>query len=145
MRRPALAALAAGALLAGCPEPPAPADPSFAQDVAPLFSSTCAFSSCHGGTAPPGGIRLGPASNVSPSEVRSALVDAPAKTDASLVLVRPGDPDGSFLVRKLEGRFEDLPCGPDHCGERMPQRNFPLSDRDIQLVRNWVSQGAKDN
>jgi hypothetical protein len=144
--RRALAVLLAGAALGawGC-DPEAPEDPSLAEDVAPLLTASCAFSSCHGGTTPPGFVRLGPAPRVSPSEVRANLVDQPAHAHPDLRLVVPGDPDASFLMRKLEGRFEDLPCAPEDCGERMPQRNTPLRDWQIQTLRNWIARGAKDN
>jgi hypothetical protein len=137
-----LAALAAGGVLLGC-DPPAPEDPSLTVDVAPLLSASCAFSSCHGGTTPPGFVRLGPASRVSPQEVRANLVDQPAHAHPDLRLVVPGDVEASFLLRKLEGRFEDLPCWPHDCGERMPQRNLALGKRQLDILRNWVAQGAK--
>ena len=127
MSRLTLAAMAASWALRGCGPEPAPVDPSLAEDVMPIFAASCAFSSCHGGATPPGYLRLGPASQVTPASVRAALVDVPARADAQLRLVVSGDPDGSFLVRKLEGRFEDLPCAPEACGDRMPQGNPPLA------------------
>jgi len=145
MRTQAFWAFCAGCVLAGCPEPPAPADPSLARDVLPLFSSTCSFSSCHGGSSPQAALRLGPESAVTPSLVQSVLVNVPTRVDALLLRVKPGDADASFLIRKVEGRFADLRCFPDHCGERMPQRTQSLSERDVQLLRNWVTQGAKEN
>lgn len=145
MSRLVWVAMAASWAFHGCGPEPAPADPSLAEDVAPIFSASCSFSSCHGGPNPPGYVQLGPASQVTPAAIREALVGVPARADDRMLLVVPGEPDGSFLVRKLEGRFSDLPCAPDACGDRMPQRNPPLDPRQLEIVRNWIAQGAKEN
>lgn len=47
--------------------------------------------------------------------------------------VIPNDPSGSPLVDKIEPN-------PDH-GSRMPQGGT-LSDSDIQLIRQWIAEGA---
>ena len=65
------------------------------------------------------------------------LVDVPS-TEVSLSLVAPGDPEGSYLVHKLEGR-------PDIVGSRMPQGGPFLGDAEIALVRGWIQAGAPNN
>lgn len=53
-------------------------------------------------------------------------------------IVKPGDPCTSILVQKIEP-------GPPF-GRRMPYNGPPyLSTTDIQLVRDWISEGARDN
>jgi hypothetical protein len=57
------------------------------------------------------------------------------------ILVVPGDPDASLLYRKIE-----RPTPPGLCGDPMPGGGEqPLDDRDIQQIRTWIAQGAKNN
>jgi hypothetical protein len=49
----------------------------------------------------------------------------------------PGKADSSILIQKLS------PLPP--FGERMPFGGPYLSDADIQIIRDWINQGAKDN
>lgn len=52
--------------------------------------------------------------------------------------VIPGDPDNSYLVRKLEGREIN--------GERMPRGNGPfLSEGQMLVIRKWIQDGAQNN
>jgi hypothetical protein len=48
-----------------------------------------------------------------------------------------GDPDDSYLVKKLEGR--------QSVGARMPLNGAALDNTDLSNIRNWISQGAKNN
>lgn len=53
-------------------------------------------------------------------------------------LVIPGDPQNSYLIRKLEGR--------DINGERMPRSVGPyLTEGQIIVIRKWISDGAANN
>ena len=53
-------------------------------------------------------------------------------------LVIPGDPQNSYLIRKLEGR--------DIAGERMPRSLGPyLTEGQIIVIRKWISDGAPNN
>jgi hypothetical protein len=49
--------------------------------------------------------------------------------------ILPGNPDGSMLVQLIEGAR-----GPE---QRMPSGARPLSASQIQLIRDWIGQGAK--
>jgi hypothetical protein len=55
-----------------------------------------------------------------------------------LDLVKPGAPDQSYLVFKLQG------SGSCFQGSRMP-KSAPLSTAEIQLVRDWIANGAPNN
>jgi hypothetical protein len=52
--------------------------------------------------------------------------------------VKPGDADGSLLIKKI---------GPDPpFGERMPMGGSEhLTDEAIELIATWIEQGAKNN
>ena len=52
--------------------------------------------------------------------------------------VIPGDPENSYLVRKLEGR--------DINGDRMPRGTGPfLTAGQMLVIRKWISDGAPNN
>jgi hypothetical protein len=54
--------------------------------------------------------------------------------DASLIRVIPGNPDGSLLVQKLEGT--------QTVGIRMPAFSPPLPQATIDVIRQWIRNGA---
>ena len=88
-----------------------------------VFTPVC--SGCHGVNA---GLSLD-AQN-SPSIVGRASTEQPA-----LQLIRLGDPDNSYLIRKIEGV-------PGISGGGMPFGQTPLPDATIQFIRAWVTDGA---
>lgn len=66
--------------------------------------------------------------------VGRAVTGKPGET-----LVIPGDPDNSYIVKKLEG-------APDIVGQRMPRGNGPfLSEGQMLVIRRWISEGAPNN
>jgi hypothetical protein len=95
---------------------------------ATIFSPIC--SECHIGSLAPEGLRLS-------SEQLSYdhLVNQPSQGVPTLLRVEPGNPDDSYIVRKLEG-------GPGIVGDRMPQGLPPLSSSQIALIREWIANGA---
>jgi hypothetical protein len=65
----------------------------------------------------------------------AALVNVPSRLRPGAVLVVPGDPQSSYLIRKLEGR--------DINGVRMPFNGPPyLTDGQILVIRRWIENGA---
>ncbi len=54
---------------------------------------------------------------------------------ADTFLINPGHPDASYLVEKI---VEDSPSR----GGRMPQDMPPLSDEEIETIRDWILGGA---
>jgi hypothetical protein len=134
-----LALLAASAIIAfvahcgnnggGSTNPAAKEDPSFAGDIQPIFSRSCALSSCH---AAPGQLGL----VLSTGQSYAGLVDVAAAQEPTMKRVAPFAPEESYLITKLEGRQAE--------GQRMPPA-LPLSSSEIQLMRNWITKGAKDN
>lgn len=104
---------------------------SFSADVQPIFDASCGDNACHGGVAPAEGLDL------SPGTAYAALVGIAASQCANRLRVAAGDPDSSYLIDKLRG--VDL-CS----GTRMP-KGAPLPGAQIQLIVDWVAQGAPDN
>jgi hypothetical protein len=54
-------------------------------------------------------------------------------------LVAPGLPDQSYLVLKLQGSSACF------SGSRMPKGMPALTAAQIQLVRDWIANGAPNN
>lgn len=68
-----------------------------------------------------------------------SLVGRPSTGKAGATLVAPGDPDNSYLIRKLEG-------AQDIVGVRMPRGAGPfLTTGQISIIRRWIALGAKND
>jgi hypothetical protein len=55
----------------------------------------------------------------------------------SALRVIPGNANDSYLIVKVEGR--------QSVGQRMPIGGSPLDNIDLTNLKNWISQGAKNN
>jgi hypothetical protein len=67
-----------------------------------------------------------------------ALVGVASSGKPGATRVIPGDPDNSYLIKKLEG-------APDINGTRMPRGNVLLEPGQILVIRRWIQQGAQNN
>lgn len=103
-----------------------PLAPTLASIQANVFDPFCVV--CHAGAAAPLGLRLDAASSF------TNLVSVRSRQNGSLFRVAPGDPDQSYLIRKLEGTASE--------GERMPLGGPPLPQSTIDFVRQWIADGA---
>jgi mono/diheme cytochrome c family protein len=68
------------------------------------------------------------------------IVGVKARFRADLDLVTPGDPDASFLVMKLEAKTASSPVGAP-----MPAGFEPLSAAEVDRIRRWILQGARND
>jgi hypothetical protein len=128
---------------------------SFQSDVLPILRRSCGLSSsCHGSASnPPGYVFLGPAPSAPPPSALDlqAMFDsmlAPATEATGMARVKPGAPDQSFLMYKLDGDFscKGLTCDPHlGCGTSMPQASSLLSADERDLIRRWIAQGAQND
>jgi len=67
------------------------------------------------------------------------LVNVASRNKAGAIRVIPGDPSGSYLIHKLEGRS-------DIVGQRMPRTGGPfLSAGQISIIRRWIELGARND
>ena len=67
----------------------------------------------------------------------AALVGVASLQVPELNRVEPGDPDSSYLIDKLEGT--------QTVGSRMPQGGPFLDQETIDLIREWISNGAEND
>ena len=116
--------------------------PTYAQLVTATFAPRCS-GRCHGGTSgpPTPGLPAGPM-DLSTSSTRDQLVDRASILGMGLVLVVPGDPASSFLLRKLT---DDLPAD-QSLGNPMPQgeaiRWTMIPQAEIDAITCWIAGGA---
>jgi hypothetical protein len=92
-----------------------------------VFTPIC--SKCHIGASAPEGLQLDAAHSY------NLLVGVPSAEQPNLLRVKPGDPDDSYMVHKIEG----LP-GID--GGQMPLGETPLPQSTIDAIRQWITNGA---
>ena len=99
-----------------------------------LFSGTCQNSRCHDCCWNAAELDL------SRGKSYQELVGVPSMQDPSVMLVKPGDPDNSYLIWKLEGH-------PDMRGALMPiwSTDATLDKRVIQVIRDWIAAGAREH
>lgn len=111
------------------------ANPSFAKDIQPILTATCASSSaCHAGQTPQRGMSL------EAGRSWANVVNVPSSSLPPLLRVEPGQPDSSALLLRLDSSSAARRGLP-----RMPLTTYPLPDPVIQTIRNWIAGGAPDN
>ncbi len=89
----------------------------FAAVILPMFQTDCI--TCHGGA---GDLNLESYADVLLGGMNGAVVV-------------PGDPDNSLLIKRLEGTINP----------QMPLNLPPLSQPQIDTIRDWIAEGALDN
>lgn len=92
-----------------------------------VFTPIC--TACHSGAGAPLGLRL------DEGAAFAMLVNAPSVEVPTLRRVEPGNPDASYLIQKLEGTAA--------VGGRMPLNGPPLPAATIQVIRQWIADGAQ--
>jgi hypothetical protein len=128
---------AVNAALNGCPTAPTPTatlPATLASIQTTIFSLRCAIPMCHDPVTMTGSLIL------TAGQAYGQLVGVPPSVeiarDAGMLRVDPGHPENSFLLVKLEGP-------PPGEGSRMPLTGAPLTDAEIQLIHDWIANGAK--
>jgi hypothetical protein len=111
--------------------PPGGFDPNFSEIQANVFTPNCATTGCHLGAGAPQGLRL------DDSNSYGMLVGVRSSQSASVLRVAPGDPGNSYLIQKLEGTAS--------VGAQMPLNAPPIAQASIDVVRQWITDGAIDD
>jgi hypothetical protein len=93
-----------------------------------IFTPIC--SSCHapGGDSP----------DLTSSNSYANIVNVASTEQPSLLRIKPGDPDHSYLVLKVQGSA-------GISGVRMPAVGTALTQVQIDAIRSWVTAGALNN
>lgn len=108
--------------------------PTYAADLQSIWTQKC--TTCHSGASPSGGMDL------SQGKSYASLVNITGNnkcgTTTALRRVKPGLPDSSLIVKKIEGS----------CGTRMPQNDtqyFANNPGLITRIRSWILANALNN
>ncbi|MBC7977392.1 MAG: hypothetical protein H7138_20640 [Myxococcales bacterium] len=114
---------------------PPPVVISFATQIQPILTANCTNDACHDAVTPQRGL------NLTAGAAYAELLNSRSTQTAcrTFRLVQPSDPDLSYILFKLAG------TGPCFVGGRMPQRLPPLPAAQIQLIRDWIANGAPNN
>jgi len=100
--------------------------PTLASIQANVFTPIC--TRCHTGASAPQGLRLDDGASC------GNLINVHSPQDSTLIRVVPGDPNASFIIQKLEGT--------QTVGARMPFGGPYLPQSTIDVIRQWISDGA---
>ena len=159
MRTPgalAIAVLAIGGTLTGCAgggggggggappkpacKPPATPTISFSMDIQPIFNRSCALVSCHTGAVPAQG------QDLSPGVAYGQVVNVSSTEQPKLKRVRPGDPNNSYLVRKIQGdpRISGV-LMPNGCPGVPAAGAQCLTPDEIMAIVQWITECAPNN
>ncbi|HRY97711.1 MAG TPA: hypothetical protein P5550_01510 [Bacteroidales bacterium] len=100
-----------------------PCDPDsvyFDNEVLPILQSSCALSGCH-----------------DPATAQEGIVLTSYESLLNSDVIVPGDPGDSELYEKItEGDPEKV---------MPPPPSAPLTPEQIEVIRKWISQGARNN
>ncbi len=135
-----LLSLLAVAVLVGCGKVKSPTEPAtpagsgpaltFAQVQAEIFTPSCAKSGCHVSGVAAGGMIL------QAGQSYAQTVGRPSQENPGLARIQPGDPERSYLFKKVRGDA-------DISGSRMPQDGPPfLSAAQLDGLAAWIRAGA---
>ncbi len=92
-----------------------------------IFNQSCAFSGCHA------------SGSVNPNlSGTSYEIIVNKKSSTGMDYIKPNDPDNSYLLQKIIG------SNGIH-GSRMPLNSSPLSQDKIDIITEWINDGAKNN
>ena len=134
---------------------------SFATDIQPIFTTSCAAggSSCHGDPTldemATGQVFLGYAEGGVPDagQVIDGLVGQKSPENTNMDIVAKGDPANSYMMHKLdqdECQYSST-CNATHnanfsfCGLPMPYQAGILDQGTRDTIRRWIAQGAPNN
>lgn len=76
--------------------------------------------------------------NLAGATAYNNLVGVSSRDKPGAVRVIAGNPDGSYIIQKLEG-------APGIVGARMPQIPPYLTPGQIRIIRRWIELGAQNN
>lgn len=103
---------------------------NYATQVQPIWTANCTGVACHDATQSAEGL------NLTASASRTEIINVTSSQCGAYKRVEPGSPERSYLVMKLQG------SGPCLIGTKMPKATQGLPANQLQLVRDWIFNGA---
>jgi hypothetical protein len=129
------------ALFAACGGSSGPSTPATLATVQKdVFSVSCSISvSCHKGA---GQGML----NLESGMTYAQLVNRSAPEKMDEMLVKPGDPDHSYVMDKvLDRNLPKEPAGTTPAWTSMPPGGPMIDANQLEELRSWIADGAKNN
>ncbi len=111
-----------------------PPDPTYASINAKVFQPTCAVSNCHGK-----GGNDETELDLSGTKAYAAMVNVKSEQVTTMDLVKPGDPENSYLWHKINGTSGAL--GGDDA--QMPDERPALDAETQAAIKTWIANGAQ--
>lgn len=112
---------------------------SYAASIRTLLNNTCTGAACHDAVSPMQGLRL------TTLQSYANLFNIPSKELPAMRRVRAFQPDSSYMVHKIQGTQDSVGGIGDRMPEGCPTTPACLSNTTINLIRNWILQGALNN
>ncbi|MBI4651229.1 hypothetical protein HY745_08105 [Candidatus Desantisbacteria bacterium] len=106
-------------------------EPAFSSISKYFFSKKCTFYTCHSDVFSKKSGHL----DLSPQNAYKDLVNKKSRLYPERFRVKPGEPENSVLMHRLEG---SLICGPT-------VERSKINKKEIDIVRQWIKEGAKNN
>jgi len=106
-----------------------PPSPTLQAVQAAIFTPHCAISGCHVGAGAPFGLDL------SDGAAYGNLVNVPSAELPAFDRIEPSVAEDSYLFMKVSD-------DPRMLGDPMPALGSPLSAQKLQLLADWIGQGA---
>jgi len=94
-----------------------------------IFSPSCATIGCHQGGSPPMGLDL------SSGEALANILGVPSAERPEFDRIEPFNATDSYLYMKVSG-------DPRILGDPMPAQGSALSSQRLQLLEDWIDEGA---
>lgn len=113
-----------------------------ANDVMPIFRASCATSGCHDARTRQNNVDLSTAAAAFASMLGGGSGATSFQFPPQRAVV-PGDPGNSVLFVKIASEAPRIASQP--IGARMPSGLPPLPAAQIETIRLWISQGARNN
>jgi hypothetical protein len=105
---------------------------SLAADLQSIYDRRCAYAGCHAAELPAEALDLSPGAAYAATVGVEAIQCSPSR-----LLVAAGAPGDSYMIDKINGQ--------DMCaGVPMP-RTGNVNSVDVQILGDWIAEGALDN
>ena len=95
---------------------------SYSKYIDPLFQQRCALGGCHAGSTPQASLDL------TPPSYNNLMNHQPR-------LVNPSASNNSLLAQRIDGRL----------APQMPFNLSPLTSNQINGIKKWIDEGARNN
>lgn len=106
---------------------------SFQKDIVPVLVKRC--TSCHLTGDEAGNLAF------NPPTAFASIVNRPSGEVPKMKLVKPGSPEESYFLLKIQGKHFDK----GGFGSRMPFGSMPLDQAMEDRIAQWIRSGAPNN